>query len=81
MAQVGGKSAESSAGKSVTSAAAGGATAAAASAKSATGAGHLETAILAGGCFWGMEDILRKIPGVVETEAVYTGGKTSTPDV
>jgi peptide methionine sulfoxide reductase msrA/msrB len=34
----------------------------------------LETAILAGGCFWGMEDLLRKIPGVLETEAVYTGG-------
>ncbi|RKH33072.1 bifunctional methionine sulfoxide reductase B/A protein [Corallococcus sp. CA031C] len=37
-----------------------------------------ETAYLAGGCFWGMEDILRKIPGVIETEAGYTGGaKTS----
>jgi peptide methionine sulfoxide reductase msrA/msrB len=40
----------------------------------------LETAILAGGCFWGMEDILRKIPGVLETEAVYTGGSTASPD-
>jgi peptide methionine sulfoxide reductase msrA/msrB len=40
----------------------------------------LETAYLAGGCFWGMEDILRKIPGVVETEAGYTGGKTPRPD-
>jgi peptide methionine sulfoxide reductase msrA/msrB len=39
----------------------------------------LDTAILAGGCFWGMEDILRKIPGVLETEAVYTGGTTSNP--
>jgi peptide methionine sulfoxide reductase msrA/msrB len=39
----------------------------------------LETAILAGGCFWGMEEILRKIPGVVETEAGYTGGKTPNP--
>ncbi|HTM45419.1 MAG TPA: bifunctional methionine sulfoxide reductase B/A protein [Polyangiaceae bacterium] len=35
----------------------------------------LETAILAGGCFWGMEEILRKIPGVVSTEAGYAGGK------
>jgi peptide methionine sulfoxide reductase msrA/msrB len=39
----------------------------------------LETAFLAGGCFWGMEDILRKIPGVVETEVGYTGGKTAHP--
>jgi peptide methionine sulfoxide reductase msrA/msrB len=30
-----------------------------------------ETAILAGGCFWGMEDILRKVPGVLETETGY----------
>jgi peptide methionine sulfoxide reductase msrA/msrB len=40
----------------------------------------LETAILAGGCFWGMEDILRKIPGVLETEVGYTGGTTEHPD-
>jgi peptide methionine sulfoxide reductase msrA/msrB len=39
----------------------------------------LETAILAGGCFWGMEDILRQIPGVVQTEVGYEGGKTSHP--
>ena len=39
----------------------------------------LETAILAGGCFWGMEDILRKIPGVLETEVGYTGGTTAHP--
>lgn len=30
-----------------------------------------ETAVLAGGCFWGMEDILRKVPGVLETETGY----------
>lgn len=36
--------------------------------------GKRETAILAGGCFWGMEEILRQIPGVVDTEVGYTGG-------
>ncbi|MFZ5893527.1 MAG: bifunctional methionine sulfoxide reductase B/A protein [Myxococcota bacterium] len=39
----------------------------------------LETVILAGGCFWGMEDILRKIPGVLETEVGYAGGTTKDP--
>jgi peptide methionine sulfoxide reductase msrA/msrB len=39
----------------------------------------LETAILAGGCFWGMEDIIRKIPGVLETEVGYTGGTLKNP--
>lgn len=38
-----------------------------------------ETAVLAGGCFWGMEDILRKIPGVLETEVGYTGGTLENP--
>jgi peptide methionine sulfoxide reductase msrA/msrB len=39
----------------------------------------LETAILAGGCFWGMQEILRKIPGVVETTVGYSGGVTASP--
>ena len=38
-----------------------------------------ETAVLAGGCFWGMEELLREIPGVVDTEVGYTGGKTAAP--
>ncbi|MFT3926803.1 MAG: bifunctional methionine sulfoxide reductase B/A protein [Myxococcales bacterium] len=39
----------------------------------------LETAVLAGGCFWGMEDILRAIPGVLETEVGYAGGTSKAP--
>ena len=35
---------------------------------------HRETVELAGGCFWGMQHILRQIPGVLQTEVGYTGG-------
>lgn len=38
-----------------------------------------ETAILAGGCFWGMEEILRQLPGVIKTTVGYSGGKTADP--
>jgi peptide-methionine (S)-S-oxide reductase len=33
-----------------------------------------ETAILAGGCFWGMQDLIRRMPGVLSTRVGYTGG-------
>ena len=33
-----------------------------------------ETAILAGGCFWGMQDLIRKLPGIVSTRVGYSGG-------
>jgi len=38
-----------------------------------------EIATLAGGCFWGMEEILRKIPGVLSTRVGYTGGSLANP--
>lgn len=38
-----------------------------------------QVAILAGGCFWGMEEILRKVPGVLKTEVGYTGGHVPSP--
>jgi peptide methionine sulfoxide reductase msrA/msrB len=53
--------------------------AAAASQKKGSDSGKRETAILAGGCFWGMEEIIRDIPGVIETEVGYTGGTTRNP--
>lgn len=40
---------------------------------------NLKKAYLAGGCFWGMEDLFRVRPGVVDTEVGYLGGKIENP--
>jgi peptide-methionine (S)-S-oxide reductase len=36
-----------------------------------------ERVVLAGGCFWGMQDLLRRYPGVISTRVGYTGGKVA----
>jgi peptide-methionine (S)-S-oxide reductase len=40
---------------------------------------HNKIAMLAGGCFWGMQDLIRKQSGVVSTRVGYTGGQNAHP--
>lgn len=39
----------------------------------------VKKAVLAGGCFWGLEDLIRTVPGVISTESGYCGGKNENP--
>ena len=50
-----------------------------ASATTVSDSKQTQVAVLAGGCFWGVEDILRAVPGVIDTDVGYTGGWLENP--
>jgi methionine-S-sulfoxide reductase len=50
-----------------------------ASGTAVAGAKQTEVAVLAGGCFWGVEEILRGVNGVLDTDVGYTGGWLENP--
>lgn len=39
----------------------------------------IQKTYLAGGCFWGMEELFRSVPGVISTQTGYTGGRNENP--
>ena len=39
----------------------------------------MKKAVFAGGCFWGMDELFRQLPGVIDTEAGYAGGENENP--
>jgi peptide-methionine (S)-S-oxide reductase len=48
--------------------------------KTYNSADNIETIILAGGCFWGVEELFRQVEGVIDTEVGYTGGTIENPN-
>jgi methionine-S-sulfoxide reductase len=51
-----------------------------ASSATTTGIAVRATATLSGGCFWGVQELMRQLPGVLESKVGYTGGNTDNPN-